>query len=366
MTSEMDRLLMDGIDAIYRMDFKAADESAAWAIALDPAYPHAYLGQAMADLIRFSYSTEQSDQALIASFDEKIARTIIAGGAWLKTHPGDVDALLVMGSAHGSAGKMALARRQWLKSFRHGRAAMSYIREAIKADPEMYDAYLGQGMFDYYMATIPNFAGWLAKTMLGGDRARGLQEIRLAAEKGRYTKTAAQLILVEIHTEDVLGERDPAKALQLMREVTARYPDSAMLHSALVITLYKDGRIEEALREAQEYKSRVELGHYARTEKAKCHALLGTTLWVAGDSVRALEEFRAGADVRKTVNDRWAVWSLARAGQVLDALGRRAEALEAYRTAYAEPDHWDYRELIKPCLSKPCVGADYPGHFSAY
>jgi hypothetical protein len=63
---------------------------------------------------------------------------------------------------------------------------------------------------------------------------------------------------------------------------------------------------------------------------------------------------------------RWMVWSRARAGQVLDALGRRPEALEAYKAAYAEKDDWGYRALIKPCLKAPCVGEKYPGHFSPY
>lgn len=364
MTPEMDRLLLDGIDAIYRMDFAAADAISAQAISLAPGYPHAYLGQAAADLIRFSYATDQTDAGLIKSFEAKIARTIEVAQAWLKTHPDDPDALLVLGSAHGISGRMAIVRRQWLTAFRHGRAAMKFIRAAIKADPEQHDAVLGLGMFDYYVDTIPRFAGWLAKIMLGGDRARGLAEIKLAAEKGRYTKTAAQLILVEIYTEDKFGGRDPAEALRLMRDIHALYPDSSMLHSAYIVTLYEDGRMVEALREAQEYKALVEAGRYPATTRSMVHALLGTLLWAAGDKVLALEEFQTGAKAKSGVKDRWAVWSRARAGQLLDALGRRAEALEAYRAAYREPDHWDYRALIKPCLARPCVGAEYPGHFS--
>lgn len=366
MTPEMDRLLLDGIDAVYRMDFAAADASSAKAIALAPDYPHAYLGQAANDLIRFCYVADLSDTELIKSFEAKISRTLEVAQAWLKTHPDDPDALLVLGSAHGISGRMAIVRRQWLAAFRHGRAAMKYIRAAIKADPEQYDAVLGLGMFDYYVDTIPRFSGWLAKIMLGGDRVRGIQQIKVAAEKGRYAKTAAQLILVEIYTEDAFGGRNPAEALRLMRDIHARYPDSSMLHSAYLVTLYEGGRMEEAFQEAQEYKARVEDGRYPARKSSMVHALLGTVLWAAGDKVRALEEFQAGAKAPPGIKDRWAVWSRARAGQILDALGRRAEALEAYRAAYDEPDHWDYRALIKPCLAKPCVGEKYPGHFAPY
>ncbi|MBI3288642.1 MAG: hypothetical protein HYZ74_03895, partial [Elusimicrobia bacterium] len=160
-TPEMDKLLIEGIDAIYRMDFAAADAASAKAIALDPTYPHAYLGQAANDLIRFSYGTEQSDPALIKSFDDKAAKAITVAQAWLKKHPDDPDVLFVLGAGHGCLGRMAIVRRQWLKAFTHGRASMKSVRRAIKLDPELYDAYLGLGMFDYYVDTIPRFAGWL-------------------------------------------------------------------------------------------------------------------------------------------------------------------------------------------------------------
>ncbi|MBI4061600.1 MAG: hypothetical protein HY403_09235 [Elusimicrobia bacterium] len=364
---DMDRLLHEGIDAVYRMDFAGADAVMAQAIALEPAYPHAYLGRAAVDLIRFSYGSEQSDPSLIKTFEAKTRKTIEVAEAWLKTHPKDPDVLFVLGSAHGFCGRLAVVQRRWLKAFGHGRAAMKSIRRAVKLDPELHDAQLGLGMFDYYVATIPKFAGWLAKVMLGGDRRRGLRAIRVAAEKGDYTKTTAQLILVEILLEDDFGARDSAQGLKLMRGVRAKYPDSSMLASALIVALYEDKKYGEALREAREYQARVKAGRYPAMYLAKSHALLGTVMWGAGDKGRALGEFLAGADARGGgTRTRWMVWSRVRAGQLLDALGRRDEALAAYKAAAAEKDDWGYRELIAPCLKAPCVGDKYPGHFSPY
>lgn len=366
-TPEMHKLLIDGMDAVYRMDFEEADALAAKAIALDPLYPNAYLGQAANDLIRFSYGTEQADPSLIKSFEAKTAHTIVVADAWLKAHPNDPDVLLVLGSAHGVSGRMAIVRRQWLKAFSHGRAAMKSVRLAKSLDPELYDAYLGLGMFDYYVDTIARFAGWLAKIMFGGDRQRGIEELRLAAEKGVYAKTAAELILIEIFTEDDFGGRNPPEALRLMRGIMAKYPNSAMLHSALIVSLYEDGKIEEAVKEAREYQARVEAGRYPPMSLAKSRAQLGTVLWASGDKVRALDEFLSGAEARGGgMRTRWMVWSRVRAGQLLDALGRRADAIAAYRAAYAEADDWGYRVLIKPCLKSPCIGEKYPGHFSPY
>jgi tetratricopeptide (TPR) repeat protein len=363
LTPAMDRLVMDGVDSIYRMDFDAADEAARKATALDPDYPHAYLGAAATDFIRYVYGPTQVDDRLVQSFEQKAEVAIGVAERWLKTHPKDSDALLVLGSGYGIRARLALERHQWLKAWTSGSRSMKYIRASIAADPEQYDSYLGVGMFDYYTDTIPRFAGWLAKVMLGGDRARGLREIRLAAEKGHFARTAAQLILVEIDTQDEFGARDTADAVRLMNGIRARYPDSSMLHSAQVVALYEDKQYAAGLREAGEYLARVRSGRYPASDMSMARALTGTLQWASGgDKERALAEFRAGTGDSPV--SRWSVWNEVRAGHLLDLLGRRDEAVAAYKAAYAEPDKWDFKALIKACLAKPCVGPSYPGVFS--
>lgn len=362
LTPEMDRLVLAGIDGIYRMDFDAADAAAREAMALNPDYPHAYLGAAATDFIRYIYGPPQTDDRLVQSFEKKTDVAIAVAQKWLKTHPGDPQALLVLGSGYGIRARLALERRQYLKGYTNGSSSMKYIRASLKADPEMYDSDLGLGMFDYYVDTIPRFAGWLAKIMLGGNRARGLKELRLAAEKGHFARVAAQLILVEIDTQDEFGARDPKDAVRLMAEIRRRYPDSSMLHSAHIVALYEAGEYAEGLREADEYMARVRSGKYRASNLSMACSLRGANLWGLGRTEEALAEFKTGS-VEAPLS-RWGVWNRARAGQVLDLLGRRNEALAAYRSAYAEPDKWSLKSAIKPCLSRPCVGPGFPGRFS--
>ncbi|MFI5348269.1 MAG: tetratricopeptide repeat protein [Elusimicrobiota bacterium] len=362
LTPEMDKLVMEGVDAIYRMDFDAADAAAKKAMALNPDYPHAYLGAAATDFIRYVYGPAQSDDHLVKSFEEKADVAIAVGERWLKAHPDDPDALLVLGSGYGIRARLALERHQYLRGYTNGSKSMKYIRASIKADPEMYDSYLGLGMFDYYVDTIPRFAGWLAKIMLGGNRARGLKELRVAAEKGHFARTAAQLILVEIDTQDQFGARDPADAVRLMAEICAKYPDSSMLQSAYVVALYENGQYSDGLRVAKDYEAHVKDGRYPPVNWAMVRAMNGTLLWASGMKDEALAEYRAGTGDNPPT--RWGVWNQVRSGQLLDALGRREEALAAYKSAYAQPDKWAFKAILKPCLSKPCVGSGYPGLFS--
>ena len=134
---------------------------------------------------------------------------------------------------------------------------------------------------------------------------------------------------------------------------------------AYISALYESRQLEEAVKEAREFQARSKSGRYPTMNLAESHALLGTLLWAKGDKDHALTEFRSGAEARGAgLRNRWMIWSRVRVGQLLDALGRRAEALEVYKSAYAEKDEWGYRALIKPCLKNACVGEKYPGHFS--
>jgi tetratricopeptide (TPR) repeat protein len=364
LTPEMDRLVLSGIDGIYRMDFDAADAAARQAMKLDPRYPHAYLGAAATDFIRYIYGPTPTDDHLVKSFEAKTEEAIGVAGKWLEAHPDDPEALLVLGSGYGIRARLALERHQYLKAWTNGSRSMKYIRASLKSDPETYDSYLGLGMFDYYTDTIPRFAGWLAKIMLGGNRARGLRELRLAAEKGHFARTAAQLILVEIDTQDQFGARDPEDAVRLMADIRARYPDSSMLHSAHVVSLYEAGRYDEGLRQAKEYLERVRTGRYGADAMPVARALVGTNLFAQGRLEDALSEFRAGGADKSPLSS-WTILDRVRAGQVLDALGRREEALAAYKSAYAD-DRFGTRPYIKPCLGAPCVGKKFPGPFSPH
>lgn len=363
-TPEMDKLLMAGVDDIYMMRFSAAEEDMRQAVALDPSYPHAYFGRAAIDLITFIYGEKQGDPALLKSFEAKALESIKMAEDYLKAHPNDPDALFILGASHGMFGRLAIVQRRWLQAFGHGRASMKFVRKAVKLEPELYDAILGLGMFDYYVATIPKFAGWLAKIVLGGDRERGLRQIKLAADKGRYAKVTAQMILVEIYLEDPFGAYNPKEGLALMREVHSVYPDSPMLDTALISALYEAKELPEAVKEAREFQARAKSGRYPPVNLALSHALLGTLLWASGDKPAALSEFVTGAAVRPV--DRWTVWSRVREGHLLDALGRRGEALDAYHAALQEKDPWNLRPLIRPCVKAACVGDKYPGHFSPY
>ena len=63
-----------------------------------------------------------------------------------------------------------------------------------------YDAYLGLGIYNYLADVLPKFVKVLSFILgINGDKELGLKQIRLAHEKGVFTKTEALFFLGAIY-----------------------------------------------------------------------------------------------------------------------------------------------------------------------
>lgn len=350
-TPEMDREVRDGVDCIYRMEFEAAQGHFERLHALNAKHPFGDFGLTAVAWVRFVYGTEMSDESLIKPFDEQVKRTADTAKAWLAEHPDDAEAYMTLGAALGIQARLQATRRQYLRAYMSGRNSMKAVHAALKLDPNLYDASLGTGMYDYYTDLYPRMVRALTKFVLRGDRARGISQLKVVAEKGRWMSVTAKMILVEIFLHDPYGARDPAGAVKLMEDVRRRYPKSAMLHSAQLIALYQTGRVDDFHKGAAEFVRKASSGEYRKVDLPKGYVLLGTSFWAMKKPEDALGAFRHAAEERPS--SRWAVWATIRVGHVLDLLGRREEALLAYKRAAGEPDRWGYKDFAEKGLSRP-------------
>jgi tetratricopeptide (TPR) repeat protein len=353
-TPEMDKWIMEGIDDVYRMKFDRAEEDARKVIALNPDHPHAYLILAGVAWTRYVYETDQGDDSLIELFEERAKKAKEVGNKWLKAHPDDAPGLMTVGAAYGVASRLAIVQHRWVAGYWDGRTALKLTKRAIEADPQLWDAYLGTGMYDYYSDLYPRFIGVLAKIVLRGNRVRGIEQLNLVAEKGHYSKSNARILLVEISTEDPFGYKNPKRAVAIMDELSAKYTEGAMMHSARLVAWFTDGQFERSAASAREYLKLADEGKYNAIEKGKGGVILGVNLWALGKHDEAAAAFEVAQGVLQFGRlSRWAVWSHIVHGQMLDSLGRREEALKHYKLAAAAPDRWDFKSIAKGYISKP-------------
>jgi hypothetical protein len=140
----------------------------------------------------------------------------------------ETESLYYLGSAYAMRSRMSFFQNHAIPAARHARKAQDYMNELIKLDPDYPDSYFAAGSIYYRVGLVTDSPiGRLASRMLGakalpeGDRERGLQYLRLAAERGAFTGEDAKLALLEVYT---FNENRLDEALALARELESKYP----------------------------------------------------------------------------------------------------------------------------------------------
>lgn len=348
---EVEPHILSSIKAIWSMDFDGAEAGLELAKKAMPEYPYPYFGQANVTWVRYVYGTQRTDEALKKRFEAEVEKAIEVSKAWLKTHPKDAEGYLALSGSYGLRSRLSVIQKRWFRTLINGRRAVKMVRKAHKLDPTLHDALLGIGMYDYYADSLPRTVKFFTKLFLRGDRERGIRELKIVAEKGKYSNIAARLLLIEIYTEDRWGAKDPKEAMRIIRDLRERFPMSPIFHQVEHTCLYEDGRYDELRASAREFLKRIDekRPYYPERSRARMRVVLGTADFAEGRLPEAEKEFREAGKLAGSGDDpnRWGVWGLVRLGQVLDAQKRRAEAVEAFKRAAAYPDIWDFRKIAK-------------------
>ncbi|HMD49331.1 MAG TPA: hypothetical protein VKG79_09545, partial [Bryobacteraceae bacterium] len=105
-----------------------------------------------------------------------------------------------------------------LKVAKNSRATAEKL---LSIDPSYYDAYLAVGVENYLLSLKIAPVRWLLR--LNGaetDRDRGIENLRLTAEKGHYLSPFARLLLAVA----ALRGNDRAKAAGLLGDLAREFP----------------------------------------------------------------------------------------------------------------------------------------------
>jgi len=147
-----------------------------------------------------------------------------------KSKEDEIDALYYLGSANAMRSRMNVFQNNALPAARFARAAQDNLNALIKLDSEYADAYFSAGSIYYRVGLLTDSPlGRAATTLLGakslpeGNRERGLEYLKIAAEKGQVASADAKLALLEIYT---FSENRLEDALAIARELQAKYPDN--------------------------------------------------------------------------------------------------------------------------------------------
>ena len=353
---EWDRINVGRVqEAIYRLDFSAAQKAAESMMKERPEDPSGYGMDSVVALNQLLFAAKNltlDDYATPTPFFRQPTYKPIeeARMRFLKTvqdlvevcdarlagNPEDSRALYFKGLAYENMATVALAVRKDLGSAqKHGKKARNLHQRALKIDPELVDANISIAVHEYAAATLPWGIKWLA-FLLGnrGNKKRAIRRLETVANQGFYRRLDAQVLLALLHA----WKGDPQDAIPYFSRLRNRYPENFL--SDINLAAIYELRLEQPSEALRIYRQLLQgISRKAPgIEPGEVHFRIGKTLYSMGDYTQAIASFEQAivAEQGELETGPLAHYHIAR---ILEKRGERSQARDHYRKVleYAGP-----------------------------
>lgn len=350
----------ESLDHLYNMRFKQADSLFSL---IESRYPEHPVGPFLHSLTiwwkilpTLSVKDTSLDQAFLMEMNRVIELSIK-----LEDDPRYAfDAMFFKTAAYGFRGRLLSDRQEWLAAAQDGKSALDDIFKIADADTSNADLLFGVGVYDYFAEAIPRKYPIVKPLMFffpDGDSARGLRRMKLAAEHGRFVSAEAAYFLLQIYT---VFEPNYSESMTYIRLLRDRYPDNALFHVLLGRIHYRWGHSKAARAVFERVVQFYDAGKagYVKPLVSQAHYYLGREERQEDSLQVALAHFDIALELESgfSHDSYFRVNSMLGRGMVLDVLGRRAEAEQAYNRVLGFKKYSNSRDLARRYLKTPFGG----------
>lgn len=117
----------------------------------------------------------------------------------------------VLGAAAGYEAVFESRWGGWLAALKQGLRSKGHFDAAIRRDPDLTDAYLGIGNYNYWKSVKTDFINWLP--LIPDDKTKGLEQLRHVATAGLLAAAAGRVslgwaLINERRYEEALAQGD--------------------------------------------------------------------------------------------------------------------------------------------------------------
>jgi hypothetical protein len=180
-----------------------------------------------------SRSALTPDPTVRKAFDDRLNQASNLADAALKKNARDARALYVKTLVSGMRSDYALMiDKKDLNALNYSKEASAWSKQALAADPHMYDAYLASGVENYMLSLKWAPLRWfLSFTGAGTNREEGLRLLKLTATQGYYLAPFARMMLAVA----ALRENRPQEARAILIELKKEFPMNALYDRELAL-----------------------------------------------------------------------------------------------------------------------------------
>lgn len=306
-------------------------------------------------------------RALDPEFQASADRAIASTEAWTVRAPNDAEAWFYMGGAYAARVQWRVLRGEKVSAARDGKRILQALERALELDPGIDDAYFAMGMYKYYADVAPTAAKMLRFLLFlpGGDRKLGLEQMLRARERGRLLQGEADYQLSIIY---LWYEGNTRRSIELLQSLHQQYPGNPLFLSQIAEiqdtylhdTTASLGTWRTLLAAAREQRANVPV-----LAEAQARLAVARLLDSMHQTDQSIEQLEALVALRPAAPFGALPLAYLRLAEAQDRMGRRVEALEAYRTAVALAPAPDVHAIRATAAAKMRRGPD-ARHAEAY
>lgn len=171
------------------------------------------------------------DPMVVTEFEAELAKARELAEARLKKNPADHDALLALVLATVlDAYYKALIQKQYRQALTEIEQSQGESLELLKVCADCYDGYLAAGFENYLLSQKPAPERWmLRRTGAQTNKQIGINELKIVADKGRYLKPYAKVLLAIV----ALRDNKKQEARSYLAELSEEFPQNDLFRQEL-------------------------------------------------------------------------------------------------------------------------------------
>ncbi|HEX7358383.1 MAG TPA: tetratricopeptide repeat protein [Ignavibacteriaceae bacterium] len=200
----------------------------------------------------------------------------------------------------------------------------SNLEEAIKIKPNLYDAFLGLGLYNFALSQIPSTLEWAANLVgITADKELGLNYVKMTVQKGKLSRIDAQYYLSQLYSRVIV---DHPAAKELLNNLVKRYPKNLLFNFSLAWVEYEMNDLANAEKH---------LRTVIKSEDELYPFVVSNANYVLGNVFFARSQFDSAKTyynnyIKSAINDDYKGYTNFQIGLCTEILGNRKEAVKYY------------------------------------
>ncbi len=238
-------LLTECLNQIYKMDFEAAETAVKRYYERNSSSTTKYILRSYYLRWRYLPITQENNQ-VYQQFYNLLDSAITSAENKIKKNPDNVEEHYYKMSAHIMKAELHASNGDMVKAAFEGKNAFSIIKKGFDWCYQYPEFYISTGLYNYYIEFYRE-KGFFYQSLLwpfsSGDKAKGLEFLKLGNEHATFTAVESKLYLAHLYFK---LENKPFEGLKYSRELIEEFPNNTKFQEMYAENLLACKKIEEA------------------------------------------------------------------------------------------------------------------------